>query len=145
MSYTQCEAALLAQIRKIDGFDETNTSLADYNILNAGVDQFAILNYRGFVRQQWTSTGPVQYGWEIHILIGALYIDDVTVHDALRDIRDAILLRIQQYPQLEEPTIVFDSEMLGGEIVGLSTETDQPFMMEELLCQVVENNQSLIQ
>lgn len=143
MSYEACEAALLSQIREIDGFDETNTSLGDYNILNMGVERFAVLNYRGFTRQQWTAGGPVQYGWEIHILIGAVYTDDVTVHDTLREIRDGIITRVQQYPQLGDADTVFDSEVNGGGAVGLS-DTNQPFMLEEMVCLVLENNQTQI-
>lgn len=141
MSYEACEAGLINQLKQIDGFDDSNVSLADWTIINTGINIGAVVQYRSFIRNNFTGDGPTSTLWNVAIYLVVRYTDDVAVYEAMRSNRQAILDRIQRYPDLEIPLTVFNAEIIEGEMQGLPDSIDEPFMVEVFTCQIQENSQ----
>lgn len=115
MSYEACEAALKTQIEAIGEDWEEWVTLADWRILAKGVSKRAvILQYDGFEHGRTEFGGGHRYAWRVKIWLFARYMDDVQVHNQLRDDRHAILDRIAQYPKLGGASGVFDALIETG-------------------------------
>jgi hypothetical protein len=129
----------------IDGLSLENVSKTDFAVLNYGWQKVVILEYGGLQPIPWTAGYTLSRKWVVNIYILVQYVDDVQVHDDLNELRDAIVLKIQEWPQLEGTT-VFDSNIVSGRPLqpNINEDTGTNFFWEVLECNIDENVRSPI-
>lgn len=100
MTYESCEAGLAVQLRATALLEDAQVTLGDWKVLNGGPPHAAIIEYEAFRLSRDTSEQTTMMVWTSRINVLARYTDDVAVHNALRDIRDQIILKVLQNPTL---------------------------------------------
>lgn len=99
MTYSTGEALLLTRVRACTGFTSTNTTRADWKVLNGGKsDHYAILRPGGF-ELQWQTLGMAVLRYTTVIEVWQQYIDDATSYTNLYGYV-AALYDILSYPHL---------------------------------------------
>ena len=106
MSYSAGEALILTQIQATSTFGSTNSSRANWKILNKGTARsHAIIRYGPFERQQNGMGGNYQTNWVTLCEVWVRYIDDSTTQIQLESAAAEIIER-------------FDSWRLAGDSTG---------------------------
>lgn len=135
MSYQQVADVLLAKIREISGLGEENTSSGDWGILNDGGGQWVILEYIDFQNSQFT-TKKQDIVWKINMVLVLEEITNTQVAERSAILREAILAKIAEDPQLGSPSIIFDSQITNGS--RLPPDEEIAVYMETITCLIQE-------
>lgn len=111
MSYSTGEAAVLALVRALDGYDDENATRADWRPLSRGKAQhFAILRPGKWANEQLTVSGNVR-AWRTVVECWRRYADD-TRPIALQEDVERVVAQIERYPTLNGAGL--DSMVTGG-------------------------------
>ena len=113
MAYSDGEALLLTVVQSITGFSSTNTSRADWSILNKGTsDHYAILRPGEFSNENLSPTLQ-QLNWTTVIEIWQKYTDDGTTQTNLYA-HDDNMLGVRAYRVVSDSDVVLDANLTGG-------------------------------
>lgn len=135
MSYQEVADVVIGKIREISGFGEENTSIGDWNVLNDGGGQWAILEYIGFQNSPFTTANQT-ITWNINILLILEEITNTQVSERSAILREAILAKFAEDPQLGSPSVIFDSLITDG--ARLPPDETISVYMETITCQIQE-------
>ena len=105
-NYSAGEALILTAIQATTSFSSTNTSRANWKILNKGTSrQYVILRAGGFERSQLGLGAKYETKWITIAEVWVRYIDDSTTQTALYSKRQEIINK-------------FDAERKAGDTTG---------------------------
>jgi hypothetical protein len=116
MSYSTGEALILTRVQACSNFSSSNTSQADWGILNSGKsDHYAILR-PGVFSIEWITPLTYVAHWTTVVELWQQYTGPGTAESSLYA-RAADLLAIQTYPKLGDTsgTIERNATFSGGE------------------------------
>lgn len=117
MSYAAGEALVLAQVQACASFSSTNTSRANWKVLNKGkASTYAILRPGAFQREFIANT-TVQTTWQTIVEVWERYVDDQTTMTTLQAKYQEIVDRIDAYRKLGNGAGVIQDAVVrsGGE------------------------------
>lgn len=135
MSYEVIEAALASQLREIANL---TVSLNDATKIQGGSQKVAILRYDRFEQTRIGMGGEHEINWRIEIQLYARYTNDADTRDRIRELRDAIITRLNRYPNLGRPE-VFDSMVVSGESIPEAVQLGgYAYLGEHLTAEVIE-------
>ena len=137
MSYEDVEDALATQVQAIG----TDIVVAKHNFskIQTGTKRAAILKYGRFSQRRSGMSGVHQIDWSITIQLLARYTTDDEVRPLLREFRQAVINRINQYPRLALSAQVVDALITQGEPLPEEvTLGGARFLSEFVLCVVTE-------
>lgn len=139
MSYEDVQTGLRNTIILLSKYNTQNVTEADYRVLQKGFTQAIVLRPGPFTQERTEFGGGIEATWNIMIELFIKYQDDAQVQNSIRDERQNIIDKVNEYPLLggsadhaliiegAEPTPVFD-EVGGG----------PHFLMQEMICRVTE-------
>lgn len=105
-NYSAGEALILTAIQAVSSFSSSNTSRANWKVLNSGKSrQYVILRAGPFERVQLGLGGTYQTTWTTFAEVWVRYIDDSTTQIALYEKRQEIIDK-------------FDAERKAGDTTG---------------------------
>ena len=126
MSYETGEALILTRVQACTGFTSTNTSRADWKLLNSGKsDHYAILKCGGVAAIEWQTLKSYIVRWKTSIEVWQRYKDDSSTATSLYGYVAAILA-IMAYPHLgstiqdSDITEIGQTEEMWAESGGVS-------------------------
>lgn len=137
MAYETVEDALVNQIQAIS----TDIVVAKHNFskIQTGTKRAAILKYGRFSQRRADMRGVHQIDWTIIVQLVARYTTDDEVRPLLREFRQAVIDRINQYPRLGIPTVIFDAMITEGQPLPEEvTLGGARFLGEYLVCVATE-------
>lgn len=114
MSYESVEAALATQLETIANLKVVKD---DATKIQSGSTKVAILRYSSFEQERFSMGGNHHIRWVITVALFCRYTTDAEVRDSLRELRLAVLNRINQYPRLGDSSEVFDAFVVAGRAV----------------------------
>jgi len=142
MSYETIQAGLLAVIRKLTNYTSSNTSLADYRYLQRGYDKIVVLRPGAFTRERTGFRGGKENTWDIIVELFIKYQDDAQAQNAVRDERQDIIDKVDEYPKLDATSGVLIADIISGaEPTPVFAEdgSGPHFIMAEMTCRVIED------
>jgi hypothetical protein len=111
MSYSTGEALILTRVQACTGFTSSNTSRADWKVLNSGrSDHYAILRPGSF-SLEWQTLSMAVISYTTVIEVWQQYVDDATSYTNLYGYVNN-LYNILQYPHLGG--LIQDSTITGA-------------------------------
>src|SRR5258706_8068921 len=117
MSYAICESALQFLLYEVDGFTRGSVILGNHGALNSGYDQAIVIRYADF-RQEDIGRADKNITWGIELAIFIRYLDDFTVHENAKLVRQNIIDKLNSHPQLDKTDGVVVSEITAGASCG---------------------------
>lgn len=113
--YAAGEALALTQVQAVSGFGASNTSRANWRILNGGkANVYAILHYGGF-SMEFLSSSMVQYTWITVIEVWQRYTTEEATVPALTANLALIIQRLLAYRKLgDSRDVINDSNPRRG-------------------------------
>ncbi|MFW9991898.1 MAG: hypothetical protein ACFFD4_07540 [Candidatus Odinarchaeota archaeon] len=142
MSYEACQDALIDVIRKVDGYNKNNAVIGDYRILQKGQTNNIVVHPGPFTRGRTTFQGGKENRWEVIIELFVKYRDDAQVQNGIRDERQLIIDKVDQYPELDNESGVFNAEITSGdepEPVFGGDGSGPHFFMQRMICEIRED------
>lgn len=137
MSYETVEDSLKDQLLAID--PKMTVVLNDATKIQSGSQKIAILKYGSF-SQVVNAYGEHSVFWEVEIELYCRYINDADTRNNLRDLRNSVINRVNQYPKLGGSSGVFDAMIVRGsrleETVAFGSFR---YLGELVVCQVQED------
>ena len=138
MSWQTVAEALKDQLEAVTAMNG-RVSIEDLKVLAGGTAKAAIIDYGGFTQQRRSMGGDHVVTWLALVNLYVRYQDDAQVRDDLRDFRDAVLTRINRYPELNATAGVFDAFVVGGESMPEQVLVGSvKFFGETLRCEVAD-------
>lgn len=136
MSYETVEAALKTQLATIANL---TVVLNDATKIQGGSQKVAILKYGRFSQERFSHGGDHMLTWEIEIELYCRYVNDADTRNNLRDVRNAVINRINAYPRLADASEVFDAFIVRGQkLPEAVTLGGAHYLGEQIICQVRE-------
>ena len=135
------QAGLLAVIQKLTNYTSSNTSLADYRFLQRGYDKVVVLRPGSFTRERTEFGGGKENTWNVIIELFIKYQDDAQAQNAIRDERQDIINKVDEYPKLDGTNGVLIADIIGGAepVPVFDASGGGPhFIMAEMTCRIVE-------
>lgn len=139
MAYENVQTGLSNVIQKLTNYDSNNVTTADYRVLQRGYTEAVVLRPGPFSQERTEFGGGIEVTWNIMVELFVKYQDDTQVQNSIRDERQDIIDKINEYPLLggsadhaliiegAEPTPVFGEDGSGPH-----------FLMQEMTCQCTE-------
>lgn len=114
MSYEDVETQLSTQLVACSSLSSTTVSKGDRTILNKGPSKAAVIVYESFdqVRETFGATHAVD--WRSRVFLFVKYQTDSQMYNDMRDLRNEVINRINQYPHLGDSTKVWDALIEEG-------------------------------
>ncbi len=143
MSYEYCQERLATIIRTISGYGSANVGLGDYRILQGGNTKAVVLRPGTFTRGRASFGGGLDVNWSIILELFIKYQDDAQVTNDIRDERQNIIDKVDQYPFLNTAgtgTIFHAMITSGAEPVPVFGEdgSGPHYCMAEMTCAAQE-------
>ena len=125
MSYENVQTGLSDTIKRLSSYTDSNVTTADYRLLNRGVTKAVVLRPGPFTQERTEFGGGIEATWNIMVELFVKYQDDTQVQNAIRDERQDIIDKVNEYPLLggsaihamiiegAEPTPVFGENGSG--------------------------------
>jgi hypothetical protein len=109
MAYEECETALVTLLRTLTTQFPTSAQVAtDHIVLDSGITNAAVLN-PGNVSTLTQSGPPYTRRWEILLYLYTQFIDEPVAVAAFKALRGAVILKIDQNPNLGGVSGVYDT------------------------------------
>lgn len=112
MSYESVQEALKTQL---DTVAQLAVYLEDSTKIQGGAQKIAKLSYAGMEQERRSMGGDHVITWTIEIELYFRYTNDAATRNGLRDLRNAILNRVNAYHKLGGASGVFDAFITRGE------------------------------
>ena len=113
MSYSAGEALILTQVQACASFDTTNTSRANWKLLNQGKSgRYAILAMGEFEHISHGMGGTYQTRWETLCEVWCRYIDDSSSLTTLEGLTQEIVDRFDAYRKAQDTTGLIQDVMV---------------------------------
>lgn len=119
MGYATGEAAVLAVVRLLSGWDTTNTSRNNWLILNTGAaDAYVVLRPgpASFADESIGGMGSIQRTrsrtWRTQVLVYRRYLNDTASPAAIQADVDTLILHLEGYPTMNSSAIQ-DAQVVG--------------------------------
>ena len=139
MSYENVQTGLANTIKLLTNYSTQNLTFGDYRVLQKGNTKVVVLRPGSFTQERTQFDGEINATWDIMIELFIRYKDDEQVTNSIRDERQDIIDKVNQYPKLggsadialiisgAEPSPVFGEDGSGPH-----------FFMQEMTCQATE-------
>ncbi len=141
MSYETMQTGLRNVITKIAGYSNNNVTLGDYRVLQRGGDKVVVLSPGPFTRERLDFAGGHQTNWDVIVELFIKYKDDTQVHDSIRDERQNIIDKIDQYPFLDATSGCFHGMIVSGDkpapVFG-EDGSGPHYFMQEMIAKITE-------
>lgn len=139
MSWEALEALLVTQLETVTGLSG-NVTKGDRTVMNKGPGKAAVVVYESMDQARETM-GPLHVvNWFARIYLFVRYKDDTQVHDDVRDLRDGIINRVNDYPHLGDDSIVWDALIEEGNFEDFPVVFGSVrYWAESLLCRMTED------
>lgn len=138
MSWETVAEALKDQVEAVTAM-AGRVSIEDMKILSGGHVKAAVVDYGGFAQERRAFGGDHLVTWTALINLYVRWTTDLQVRDDLRDLRDAVLTRINRQPELGATAGVFDALIVSGESIPEQVVVGSvKFFGETLRCLVVD-------
>ncbi len=133
------QTGLSNTIQKLTDYSKNNVTTADYRVLDKGYTKAVVLRPGPFTQERTEFGGGIEATWNIMIELFIKYQDDTQVQNSIRDERQDIIDKVNEYPELGGSAVValiFE----GAEPVPVFGENGSGphFLMQEMTCQAVE-------
>jgi hypothetical protein len=119
MSYATGEALILTLLRRMEGFDDQNSSRQRWKVLNSGAsDHYAIVRPGPFTNEPEALGETMSTSWRTVIELWQRWLDDGETTIALQNLMQGVLEHFDGYPRLGDTTgsVVMGYISGGGEM-----------------------------
>lgn len=113
MSYVACEDALLVLLGGVTGLSSAQVGRADGSLLGEGHEQFIVTRYGGFTQEDVAGGGCKRQTWGVECELHVKWTDDAQVQRDLTTLRQGIIDRVGQYPELNNTA--YWADVVNGE------------------------------
>ena len=118
MSYTNVEDALASQLNSVAGFSTAagtgNVTKGDYRVFGRGVGSAVVIEYDGFEQRRAEQGGDHEIDWRFNLGLFTRVQDEGAGVSEAGIARQAIIDRINEYPNLGT-NIIFDAMIQNGD------------------------------
>ena len=141
MSFETMQSALQTLLATVSGYTTANITLADYRVLQRGYEKIIVLRPGAFTRDRLDFAGGRDNIWNVIVELFIKYKDDAQVQNAIRDERQNIIDKIDQYSKLNNTSGCFHAMIISGaEPTPVFGEdgSGPHFFMQEMTCKIIE-------
>ena len=141
MSFEIMQSALQTLLATISGYTTANITLADYRALQKGYEKLIVLRPGTFTRNRLDFSGGRDNLWNVIVELFIKYKDDAQVQNAIRDERQNIIDKVDQYSKLNNTDGCFHAMIISGaEPTPVFGEdgSGPHFLMQEMTCLIRE-------
>jgi len=125
LSYNTGEALILTQVQGATNFDSTNTSRANWKLLNQGIDDHYAILRPGAFSTEFISYSSYHANYRTVIEVWQRYADESTTHTALYGYVSEAMLAVIDTPLLGDAGgTIIDSSVTGSDLPPQEMWTD---------------------